>query len=77
MIKNPAKATYMKFDTMANMMAMDAPSAEPKKESRGLLKRLMSKENKKEGTKKQEPIEIAMDYFIAIREQRNALKGKE
>ena len=49
MIKNPAKATYMKFDTMANMMAMDASSAEPKKESRGLLKRLMSKENKKEG----------------------------
>jgi len=77
MINNPAKAVYAKFDMMATMMQMDASSVEKPSTSRGLLKRLTSKDFTEKEGKKQEPIEIAMDYFVAIRQAREALEREE
>ena len=78
MINNAAKATYLKFDALAKTMQASGKSSTPSKESgnvKGLLKRLKQKNDKSE-EKEQEPIEIALDYFIAIRKQRNMLKQK-
>ena len=75
MINNPAKATYLKFDALAKTMQVSGKdTSEPKGSSvSGLLKRM--KEKKKDSNdKEQEPLEIALDYFIAIRKQRNKLK---
>ena len=76
MINNAAKATYLKFDALAKTMQASGKSTTPSKESssvKGLLKRLKKKNDKSE-EKEQEPIEIALDYFIAIRKQRNIYK---
>jgi len=78
MINNAAKATYLKFDALAKTMQVAGKSSAPSKESsgvKGLLKRLKQKDDKNED-KEQEPLEIALDYFIAIRKQRNMLKQK-
>ena len=78
MINNAAKATYLKFDALAKTMQIAGKFSTPSKESssvKGLLKRLKQKDDKKED-KEQEPLEVALDYFIAIRKQRNMLKQK-
>ena len=78
MINNAAKATYLKFDALAKTMQASGKSTTPSKESssvKGLLKRLKKKNDNKE-EEEQEPLEIALDYFIAIRKQRNMLKQK-
>lgn len=78
MINNAAKASYLKFDALAKTMQASGKSATPSKESgnvKGLLKRLKKKNDNKE-EKEQEPLEIALDYFLAIRKQRNMLKQK-
>ena len=78
MINNAAKATYLKFDALAKTMQVAGKSSAPSKESssvKGLLKRLKQKDDKNED-KEQEPLEIALDYFIAIRKHRNMLKQK-
>jgi len=77
MINNPAREAYIKFDALAKTMQVAGKSAESKKTPSvgGLLKRLKEKKNDGE-SKEQEPIEIALDYFIAIRQQRNNIKKK-
>ena len=75
MINNPAKAAYLKFDALAKTMQVSGKS-DTKKDKNGvggLLKRLKEK-NEDGENKNQEPLEIALDYFIAIRQQRNKLK---
>ncbi len=77
MLFNPAKASYIKFDAIAKTMKR-LPST-PKEKSttvKGLLKRLkqMPRDEEKED-KKQEPLEIALDYFVAIRQQRDKIKA--
>lgn len=75
MIYNAAKATYLKFDALAKTMQVTGKSPTQKGRTNvdGLLKRLKEKKGDDE-TKEQEPLEIALDYFIAIRKQRNKLK---
>jgi polyhydroxyalkanoate synthesis regulator phasin len=75
MIYNAAKATYLKFDALTKTMQVTGKSPAQKGETNvdGLLKRLKEKKGNDE-TKEQEPLEIALDYFIAIRKQRNKLK---
>ena len=75
MIYNAAKATYLKFDALAKTMQVTGKSPAQKGGTNvdGLLKRLKEKKGDDE-TKEQEPLEIALDYFIAIRKQRNRLK---
>jgi len=78
MINNAAKVSYLRFDALAKTMQAAGKSSAPSKESssvKGLLKRLKQKNDKSED-KEQEPLEIALDYFIAIRKQRNMLKQK-
>ena len=78
MINNPAKAAYMRFDAIAKTMQVSGKSATKTKDSanvKGLLQRLKQKSNDSDD-KEQEPLEIALDYFIAIRKQRNMLKQK-
>jgi|TARA_R100001460_G_scaffold57854_2_gene97639 hypothetical protein len=78
MISNPAKAVYMKFDLAAQLMARDkSENTKDDKLSGGLLRRMnMSKPNGSD-TKENEPLDIAMKYFMAIRKERNALKNKQ
>jgi len=76
MLHNPAKTAYMRFDAIAKTMKR-VPNAPKEKGSgvKGLLKRLKQKpKDNEEGSEEQEPLEIALDYFIAIRQQRNKLK---
>ena len=77
MINNPARETYIKFDALAKTMQVAGKSTATNKNNSfgGLLKRLKEKKSDDE-SKEQEPIEIALDYFIAIRQQRNNLKKK-
>lgn len=78
MINNPAKAAYMRFDAIAKTMQVSGKSTTKTKDSdnvKGLLQRLKQKNNDSDD-KEQEPLEIALDYFIAIRKQRNMLKQK-
>jgi hypothetical protein len=77
MINNPAREAYIKFDALAKTMQVAGKSTAPKKNNNfgGLLKRLKEKKTDDE-SKEQEPIEIALDYFIAIRQQRNNMKKK-
>lgn len=78
MINNPAKAAYMRFDAIAKTMQVSGKSTTKTKDSanvKGLLQRLKQKSNDSDD-KEQEPLEIALDYFIAIRKQRNMLKQK-
>jgi hypothetical protein len=78
MINNPAKASYMRFDAIAKTMQVSGKSTTKTKDSanvKGLLQRLKQKSNDSDD-KEQEPLEIALDYFIAIRKQRNMLKQK-
>ena len=77
MINNPAKAVYAKFDMMATMMKTDTTTVAKSNTGKGLLKRLTSKDFTEKEGKKQEPIEIAMDYFVAIRQAREALEREE
>ena len=77
MINNPAREAYIKFDALAKTMQVAGKSTANKKNNNmgGLLKRLKEKKGDDE-TKEQEPIEVALDYFIAIRQQRNNIKKK-
>ena len=78
MLHNPAKASYIKFDAIAKTMKrMPSQPKEKNNGVKGLLKRLkqMPKKDNKED-KKQEPLEEALDYFIAIRQQRDKIKQK-
>jgi len=77
MINNPARESYIKFDALAKTMQVTGKSTATNKNNNfgGLLKRLKEKKTDDEN-KEQEPIEIALDYFIAIRQQRNNLKKK-
>lgn len=77
MINNPARHAYIRFDALAKTMQVTGKSTADKKNNNmgGLLKRLKEKKGDDE-TKEQEPIEVALDYFIAIRQQRNNLKKK-
>ena len=77
MLNNPAKTAYMKFDALAKTMQTNptSPTKDKGNGVKGLLKRLKQKTNdNEEGSEEQEPLEIALDYFIAIRQQRNKLK---
>ena len=77
MLNNPAKTAYMKFDALAKTMQTNptSPTKDKGNGVKGLLKRLKQKpKNNEEGSEEQEPLEIALDYFIAIRQQRNKLK---
>jgi len=77
MLNNPAKTAYMKFDALAKTMQTNptSPTKDKSNGVKGLLKRLKQKpKDNKEGSEEQEPLEIALDYFIAIRQQRNKLK---
>jgi len=77
MINNPAKVAYMKFDAFAKAMQVTSsvPTKDISKDTKGLLKRLKQKgKDNKEETKEQQPLEVAIDYFVAIRKQRNNLK---
>jgi hypothetical protein len=78
MLNNPAKAAYMRFDAIAKTMQVSGKSTTKTKDSanvKGLLQRLKQKSNDSDD-KEQEPLEVALDYFIAIRKQRNMLKQK-
>ena len=77
MLFNPAKASYIKFDAIAKTMKrLPSTSKEKSTTVKGLLKRLkqMPRDEEKED-KKQEPLEIALDYFVAIRQQRDKIKA--
>jgi len=76
MMNNPAKEAYLKFDVLAKTMLLrDEPSTETKNVNvKGLLKRLKNKSEDTSENDKKEPFEIALDYFIALREQREKLK---
>ena len=77
MLNNPAKTAYMKFDALAKTMQTNptSPTKDKGNGVKGLLKRLKQKpKNNEEGSEEQEPLEIPLDYFIAIRQQRNKLK---
>jgi|TARA_R110000787_G_C13119718_1_gene414660 hypothetical protein len=77
MLYNPAKTAYLRFDGLAKTMQMNptSPTKEKSNGVKGLLKRLKQKpKDNEEGSEEQEPLEIALDYFIAIRQQRNKLK---
>jgi len=77
MLNNPAKTAYMKFDALAKTMQTSptSPTKDKGNGVKGLLKRLKQKpKDNEEGSEEQEPLEIALDYFIAIRQQRNKLK---
>ena len=76
MINNPAKETYMKFDLAADLMVKSGNKANKKSNGKGLLKRFNMNKPKDEESKGDEPIDIAMKYFVAIRNERNALKNK-
>lgn len=74
MINNPAKAVYAKFDMMARLMKMDNATVSKKITSKGLLNRMGKKDFIEKDSKEQEPLEIAMDYFVAIRQAREAIE---
>jgi len=77
MLYNPAKSSYLKFDALAKTMQTNptSPTKDKGNGVKGLLKRLKQKpKDNEEGSEEQEPLEIALDYFIAIRQQRNKLK---
>lgn len=74
MINNPAKAVYAKFDMMARLMKMDNTTVSKKITSKGLLNRIGKKDFIEKDSKQQEPLEIAMDYFVAIRQAREAIE---
>jgi len=76
MLHNPAKTAYMRFDAIAKTMKR-VPNAPKEKGSgvKGLLKRI--KQIPKDDDKEQEPLEIALDYFIAIRQQREKIKQED
>jgi len=76
MLHNPAKTAYMRFDAIAKTMKR-VPSTPKEKDSgvKGLLKRM--KQISKDDDKEQEPLEIAIDYFIAIRQQREKIKQED
>tara|TARA_Y100001972_G_C7622459_1_gene312197 strand:+ start:201 stop:455 length:255 start_codon:yes stop_codon:yes gene_type:complete len=80
MINNAAKATYLKFDALAKTMQLNTKSPTKDKDAssvKGLLQRIKQKnEDDEDKGKEQEPLEVALDYFIAIRQQRNMLKQK-
>ena len=74
LLKNPAKTVYMRFDGLALAMA-NTSSVKKEVKGKGLLKRINQKVSKDDmGSEKQEPLEVALDYFIAIRQQRDKLK---
>lgn len=76
-VENPAKMSYMRFDALAKaMQASSMPSKKKDADSvKGLLKRLKkTTKNNKEDKEEQQPVEIALDYFMAIRRQREQLK---
>ena len=75
MIDNPAKAVYMKFDLAAKLMAKaNTTYINSNKEAKGLLKRLNIK-SKDTSSSTNEPMDIAMKYFLAIRKERNLIKS--
>ena len=74
MINNPAKAVYAKFDMMARIMKMDSSTVSKKVTTKGLLNRMGKKDFIERNSKEQEPLEIAMDYFIAIRQARESIE---
>jgi hypothetical protein len=74
MINNPAKAVYAKFDMMARLMKMDNTTVSKKITSKGLLNRIGKKDFIEKDSKQQEPLEMAMDYFVAIRQAREAIE---
>ena len=77
MIRNPAKSVYIKFDTMASMIEMDSESAPKETTTKGLLQRISNKDFTEKEGQQQEPLDVAMDYFIAIRQARKAIKETE
>ena len=77
MINNPAKAVYAKFDMIASMMKIDSTPAPKHTTTKGLLQRVSNLDFTKKEGEKQEPLEIAMDYFVAIRQAREAIKREE
>jgi|TARA_R100000482_G_C5076235_1_gene123817 hypothetical protein len=77
MINNPAKAVYIKFDTMASMIEMDSEPAPKETTTKGLLQRISNKDFTEKEGQQQEPLDVAMDYFIAIRQARKAIKETE
>ena len=77
MINNPAKAVYAKFDMIASMMKIDSTPAPKQTTTKGLLQRVSNLDFTKKEGEKQEPLEIAMDYFVAIRQAREAIKREK
>ena len=74
MLTNPAKITYMKFDLAADMMARGGTQTKEPSKGKGLLQRFNINKSKDETSSGNEPIDIAMKYFVAIRNERNKLK---
>ena len=77
MINNPAKAVYAKFDMIASMMKIDSTPAPKQTTTKGLLQRISNKDFTEKEGQQQEPLDVAMDYFIAIRQARKAIKETE
>ena len=77
MINNPAKETYMKFDLAADLMVKSGNKANKKSNGKGLLKRFSMNKPKEDKVKDNEPVDTAMKYFMAIRNERNILKQKQ
>ena len=77
MINNPAKSVYIKFDTMASMIEMDSEPTPKETTTKGLLQRISNKDFTEKEGQQQEPLDVAMDYFIAIRQARKAIKETE
>ena len=77
-VENPDKLAYAKFDVLVKAMKVEDESSGKEKDVgvKGLLKRLKSKSESASEDKnnKQEPLEIALDYFFALRQQREKLK---
>ncbi len=62
---------------MASMMKIDSTPAPKETTTKGLLQRVSNLDFTKKEGEKQEPLEIAMDYFVAIRQAREAIKREE
>ena len=77
MISNPAKMVYMKFDLAAQLMAKGESVEEAKEKLSGGLLRRITMPSSTTGKETKEPLDIAMEYFVAIRKERNALKNKQ
>lgn len=62
---------------MASMIEMDSEPTPKETTTKGLLQRISNKDFTEKEGQQQEPLDVAMDYFIAIRQARKAIKETE